>query len=92
MRNFNELINSPEPVLVDFYADWCSPCKELMPIMDKLAEKCKVYKCNIEEHADIANQYHIMGVPTVLVFKDGIVVERLNGVKTLFEYENALRR
>lgn len=89
--NFEEAINSHGPVLIDFYADWCEPCKSLMPIMEELAEKYKVCKCNIMEYGYITRKYQIMSVPTVLIFKDGQVVERLIGVKTLFEYENALR-
>lgn len=72
-----EVLQSQETVLVDFYANWCGPCKMLSPIVDEVAEEVsnvKVCKVNIDEARSIAMQYEIMSIPTLLVFKNGKVV------------------
>lgn len=84
MNNFNELINSTKPTLVDFYADWCGPCKVLSPIIEQtksdLGEEATVLKVNIDNNVDVARQYKIRSIPTLLLFKEGNVVWRQNGV------------
>jgi len=84
MNNFNELINSTKPTLVDFYADWCGPCKVLSPIIEQtksdLGEEATVLKVNIDNNVDVARQYQIRSIPTLLLFKEGNVVWRQNGV------------
>jgi thioredoxin 1 len=78
-----EVIKSPIPVLVDFWAPWCGPCKAIAPSVDALAEemagKLKVVKVNTDEAGDVAGKYGIMSIPTLLVFKGGEVVETLVG-------------
>ena len=74
--NFEEeVLQSSIPVLVDFYADWCNPCKMMAPVVEKLAEeyegKIKVGKCNVDENMQIAQRYRISGIPAFAVFKDG---------------------
>ncbi len=78
-----EVLKSDIPVLVDFYADWCGPCKMMMPVVDKLAHtyegKIKVGKINADEEGDLAGRYGIMSIPSFLIFKNGEVVETLTG-------------
>ena len=71
-ENFDELINE-EKVLVDFYADWCGPCRMLSPIIDEVSteQNIKVIKVNVDNHEDIAKKYGIMSIPTIILFKNG---------------------
>lgn len=85
-ENFGkEVIQSEKTVLVDFYADWCGPCKMLSPIIDEIAnelgEKIKVCKLNVDENQDLAIEYEVMSIPTVIIFKDGKVANRLLGLR-----------
>jgi thioredoxin 1 len=70
-----EVINSKKPVLVDFWAPWCGPCKQLGPLVDQLStdmsEEIEVYKCNIDENPEIPSKYAVRGIPTLMIFKDG---------------------
>ncbi len=79
----DEVLKSDIPVLVDFYADWCGPCKMMAPIVDQIAEeyngKVKVGKLNVDDSNDIAGKYQVMSIPTFLVFKDGEVAEKVVG-------------
>ncbi len=85
-NNFeNEVINSDSPVLVDFWAEWCGPCKTLLPVVEELAgelgDKVKVVKINIEDAPDTPTKYGLRGVPTLMIFKDGKVVDtRVGGM------------
>ena len=88
-------ITSTGVTMIDFWAPWCGPCRMIAPIMEQLNEeyvdgKVKIFKVNVDENADLATKFGIRGVPTVLIFKDGQVVETMVGANTKSEYVNKL--
>lgn len=80
----HEVINSEIPVVVDFWATWCGPCRKLAPVIEELAKtyegKVRFVKVNVEESLNIAKEYSISGLPTLMVFKSGEAVERMTGL------------
>ena len=94
-ENFNkEVLSSDIPVVVDFYADWCGPCKMLAPVIETLATefegKVKVGKLNVDNAPDTAQNYGIMSIPTLLYFKNGEIVNKSIGVVAKSEIEQVL--
>ena len=86
-QNFEaEVINSKEPVLVDFFAEWCGPCQMLGPIIEKLADEykgkpVKIGKCNVDESQESAQKYNVMSIPTLIFFQEGKAVATLQGMQ-----------
>jgi len=81
---FNEIINGNDLVLVDFYAEWCGPCKMMSPILQEvktnLKESVKIIKINVDQHQDLASHFMVRGVPTLMLFKTGKMLWRQSGV------------
>ncbi|APD50603.1 thioredoxin [Francisella hispaniensis] len=93
--NFEKLIyNTNKAVLVDFYADWCGPCKTLAPILDQLSKnytKAVIVKVNVDENQNLAAKFAIRSIPTLIIFKNGKQVETLMGVHTGSQLEQKLK-
>ena len=94
-KNFKEILDSNEKVLVDFYADWCGPCKMMAPVVEGLAEElngvAKVGKVNVDNNQDLAMQFNVMSIPTLIIFKNGEVVKRFVGVTDKQDLINAIK-
>ena len=86
-----EVINSKDILLVDFYADWCGPCRMLDPIMEEIGKNNKVYKVNVDDEGELALEYGIMSIPCIIAFKDGKEVNRLVGLRSKKEIEELLK-
>lgn len=95
-ENFEkEVLKSDRPVLIDFWAPWCMPCRIIAPTVEKLSQELKgkvsVFKSNVDESPEIATQLSILNIPTLLLFKGGEEVSRMTGVKTKEEIEAKIR-
>lgn len=84
-NNFNEIvINSEKPVLLDFWAPWCGPCRRVAPLVEEIAKErtdIKVVKVNVDEEKELATQFHVMSIPTMVVMKNGKIVNQSMGAR-----------
>lgn len=91
-----EVLQSDIPVLVDFFAEWCGPCKMMAPVVEKMAEKyygkMKIGKVNIDEEASIAQQYRVVSIPTFVMFKDGKAQATYVGAMSADDLENKIKQ
>lgn len=89
-----EVLMSDKPVLVDFWAQWCGPCRAVAPVMEELANqyenKAKICKVNVDEEGELAAKFRIMSIPTVMLFKDGQMVEKVIGARPKEEFSKAI--
>ncbi|MDA3880287.1 MAG: thioredoxin [Prolixibacteraceae bacterium] len=95
MASFNDLINNSKPVLVDFYADWCAPCKMMSPIIEQVADKMqdsvKVIKVNVDKNGQVAAKYGIRSIPTLMLFQNGEVKWQGVGVLQADQIEKIIK-
>ncbi len=96
MSNFHELINRNTPTLVDFYADWCGPCKMMPPILDdvksSMGDQVNILKVNVDKNTKASSKYGIKSIPTLILFKNGKIVWRKTGVAQSGEIKQAIKK
>ncbi|TYB79488.1 thioredoxin [Bizionia myxarmorum] len=94
--DFNKIVNEKTPVLIDFFAEWCGPCKAQSPIIKELAEevdgKVRVIKIDIDKNQAVAQRYNVKGVPTLVLFKEGKIVWRQSGVQSKLQLMDVIKQ
>lgn len=95
-KSFSDLIKGSRPVLVDFYADWCGPCKMMPPILKdlkkRMGEELTIIKIDTEKNPDVAIRYNVRGIPNLILFKDGQVIWQKAGVMQAAQLEQVIRQ
>jgi thioredoxin 1 len=90
-NNLNDLIENGTH-LVDFYADWCGPCKMLHPVLESLDKIIDIIKINVDKFDDLANEYKVMSIPTIIFFKDGKMIKELVGFHSAEEFKEIIEK
>lgn len=96
-ENFDsEVLNSNQPVLVDFWAEWCGPCRMMSPVIDQIAEqypeKVKVGKVNVDSQVNLASEFRVMSIPTVMIFNKGEVIQKVVGARPKEDFVDMLNQ
>lgn len=95
MSKFNDLINGEQPILIDFHAEWCGPCKTLAPILQQvksnLSDSVKIIKIDIDKNPQVAQKFQVRGVPTLILFKEGNLLWRQSGVMPADDLTNVIK-
>ena len=95
-HRFQHIINSSKPVLVDFYADWCAPCKQVPPLLKKIKNELKtpirIVKVNVDRNPYLASQYEVHNLPTIMVFKKGRLQWRIEGICDVEEIKSEVQK